>query len=234
MGTTLRVGSVLITGADSDPGMAITFHASAPIGQAGIAVYDFLNSPIWGTYNSSNPVNRVFGDYWRGSNTNSATVGPYGRNVSSLFGTANTMNPAGMTFPTGKGDNSRGPRITGGSGIPGVFAAVVGDIWFRSDTPGTANQMAYQCTTASTAARTVSGATWSGGTATITTSAAHGFTATTQKVIIYEVTPSGYNGEYVIASTPTSTTFTVAIAGDPGAFSSGGLAVNGGAWTARL
>ena len=60
-----------------------------------------------------------------------------------------------------------------------------------------------------TAAQIVSpsGATESGTTVTITTTAAHGFVAG-QTVLISGVSVSGYNGTFTIASVPSSTTFT--------------------------
>jgi len=48
-----------------------------------------------------------------------------------------------------------------------------------------------------------------GTTTTVTTTVAHGFSASSS-VVISGVTPSGFNGTYTIASTPTTTTFTYA------------------------
>lgn len=58
-------------------------------------------------------------------------------------------------------------------------------------------------------------ATWSGGVATYTTTTAHGYAAG-QFVIVTNNTPTAYNGYFVIASVPTSTTFTVAMVSNPG------------------
>lgn len=71
--------------------------------------------------------------------------------------------------------------------------------------------------------RTISTATESGTTVTITTSAAHGF-STNQTVIIAGVGDSRYTGTFTITSTPTTTTFTYTnpVTGLPG--SSGGTA----------
>lgn len=66
-----------------------------------------------------------------------------------------------------------------------------------------------------TSGKTITAASWSGGVATYTTSASHGFAIGT-RVSISGMTPSGYNGYYSVASIPTSTTFTVAIASNPG------------------
>ena len=66
----------------------------------------------------------------------------------------------------------------------------------------------------------VASATWSGGTATINTSAAHGLT-TGDYVEINGVTPSGYNVRGVATVSDTDT-FTIAIGSDPGSYTSGG------------
>ena len=55
----------------------------------------------------------------------------------------------------------------------------------------------------------ISTATESGGTATITTASAHGY-AVGDSVIISGVSVAGYNGTFVVATVPTSTTFTYA------------------------
>jgi len=60
----------------------------------------------------------------------------------------------------------------------------------------------------------------SGTTATWTSSAAHGLVVG-QRVVITGANQSAYNGTYVIASVPTSTTFTYTMASDPGASATG-------------
>jgi len=62
--------------------------------------------------------------------------------------------------------------------------------------------------------KTLTAATWATGVATFTTSTVHNYTVG-QYTTISGVTPAGYNGYFYIASTPTTTTFTVAIAADP-------------------
>jgi hypothetical protein len=62
---------------------------------------------------------------------------------------------------------------------------------------------------------TSTSATWAAGVATYTTTSPHGFTGGfTLKITGFS--PAGYNGIFVISSTPTTTTFTVPIAVDPG------------------
>lgn len=70
---------------------------------------------------------------------------------------------------------------------------------------------------------TITGATWSGGVATYTTSANHTL-AVGDKTVIAGITPTGYNvaAGAIVLSVPTTTSFTVAIASDPGAYTSGG------------
>lgn len=59
------------------------------------------------------------------------------------------------------------------------------------------------------------------GTVTVTTSSAHNLTAAS-KVIITGVVPSAYNGIFTVATAPTTTTFTYALAGTPGAVTTQG------------
>lgn len=69
-------------------------------------------------------------------------------------------------------------------------------------------------TTISTVA--ITNATWSAGVTTYTTATDHGYTVG-QQIVISDMIPTAYNGGYMaVASTPTSTTFTVAMASDPG------------------
>ena len=69
----------------------------------------------------------------------------------------------------------------------------------------------------------ISSATWAGGVATFNTSTAHTL-AVGDKTVIASVTPSGYNipAGAIVLSVPTTTQFTVAMAADPGAYTSGG------------
>jgi|GEM_PF-5346322 len=62
---------------------------------------------------------------------------------------------------------------------------------------------------------TVSGVAWASGIATVTVANAHGYAAG-NSVTLAGFVPTGYNGSYVILTTPTSTTFTVALAANPG------------------
>lgn len=68
--------------------------------------------------------------------------------------------------------------------------------------------------------KTITNASWAASVSTFTITA-HGYT-TGAIVQIEGVTPSGYNGIYKVASTPTADTFTVADSVDPGAYTSGG------------
>lgn len=77
---------------------------------------------------------------------------------------------------------------------------------YGSPTAASANQVS--------ASKTITAASWSGGVATFTTSTSHGY-AVGNNVSILSMTPSAYNGYYVVQSV-TSTTFTVNITSDPG------------------
>ena len=69
----------------------------------------------------------------------------------------------------------------------------------------------------------ITGATWAGGIATLTTSAPHGLVVSpTPSVLVSGVTPSAYNGTYV-ATVLNSTQFQVSIANNPGTFVSTGM-----------
>lgn len=67
---------------------------------------------------------------------------------------------------------------------------------------------------------TVSNATWSGGTATVTFSGSNTLAAG-DTVVVASVNPSGYNGTYTVTSA-TTTTVSYAVAVNPGAYVSGG------------
>jgi hypothetical protein len=69
----------------------------------------------------------------------------------------------------------------------------------------------------------ITSASWAAGIATFGTSANHTL-AVGDKTVIAGITPSGYNvaAGAIVLSVPTTTSFTVAIASDPGAYTSGG------------
>lgn len=71
--------------------------------------------------------------------------------------------------------------------------------------------------------RSVSGITRVGTTATATTTTNHGLTASTDYVTVMGSTIFQYNGTFLVASTPTTTTFTYTIPNDPGASAAGTL-----------
>ena len=69
----------------------------------------------------------------------------------------------------------------------------------------------------------ISSATWAGGIATFNTAADHTL-AVGDKTVIAGVTPTGWNipAGAIVLSVPTTTQFTVALAADPGTYSTGG------------
>ena len=68
---------------------------------------------------------------------------------------------------------------------------------------------------------TITGATWSAGVATYTTSAPHTL-AVADKTVVSGITPSGWNTTAIVSAVGSSTTFSVPMAVDPGAYTSGG------------
>jgi hypothetical protein len=76
----------------------------------------------------------------------------------------------------------------------------------------------YKCSQTQT--KTISAATWVSNVATFTTSVAHNLVIG-NSVVIAGVSPAGYNNTYVVVGV-TSTTFTVSLLSDPGAFISSG------------
>jgi len=78
-------------------------------------------------------------------------------------------------------------------------------------------------TSCSETAVTITSASWAAGIATYGTSAVHTL-AVGDKTVIAGITPTGYNvaAGAIVLSVPTTTSFTVAIASDPGAYTSGG------------
>lgn len=88
-------------------------------------------------------------------------------------------------------------------------------------------------------ATATTGTSWAAQVATFTTTANHGFEIG-NTIVVTGATPVGYNGTYTILSTPTTTSFTVAMVSAPGAWTSGGTitrtvyAVYLGAWATLI
>jgi len=80
---------------------------------------------------------------------------------------------------------------------------------FTVDTPQTYNPYLGQYV--------ISAASWSAGVVTITTAINHGFVVGTQ-IRIQNANPSGYNGNYAVATVISATQFTIAIVSNPGTF----------------
>lgn len=68
----------------------------------------------------------------------------------------------------------------------------------------------------------ITGASWASGMLTLTTATAHGLSVS-EVVTIAGVLPAAANGSYMIQTVPSSSQFTVSVAKDPGAYSSGGI-----------
>lgn len=141
----------------------------------------------------------------------------HGAGTNVLTGTAgDTSNQTGTRYGKWNSDNTFNyldgngtfPENEGGPIVHGISNATF-------QTLPTCNQM----TIAS------NGATESGTTVTITTTAAHGF-KTGQEVQVLNVPVSGYNGQFAITGTPTTTTFTYTATKSALAASGGGAAQN--------
>lgn len=110
--------------------------------------------------------------------------------------------------------------------------------------PGTAVVTTARCvkqwkiSQAQTATATT-GTAWAAQVATFTTTAVHGFEIG-NRVVVSGASPAGYNGTFTILDTPTTTSFTVAMASDPGTWTSGGTitrtvyAIYLGAWATLI
>lgn len=77
------------------------------------------------------------------------------------------------------------------------------------------------------AAETITGITWAAGVATVTTSAAHGYVVGDDVTLSGQV-PSGYSGTQTILTVPSTTTFTYALAVNPGTETTPGIINAGG------
>lgn len=125
-------------------------------------------------------------------------------------GTATVTTSAPHGFPN---NQSVVVSDTGPLGYKGTYTATVTD----------ATHFTYPLTTDPGAypyVATVAAATWAGGIATITTSAAHGL-STGLRVSVSNVSPSAWNGTYVVTVID-ATHFSHALASNPGAYASGG------------
>ena len=78
-----------------------------------------------------------------------------------------------------------------------------------------------------TAQETITGITWAAGVATVTTSVPHGYVVGND-VTISGAIPIGYNGTYTISTVPTTTTYTYALATNPGTNTTPGVVAAGG------
>ena len=205
-GTTLKYtssGAVTGTGGTATGATALTSSATAT----------YLNdSTVYQIATSS------------GVTVNGSTVTVTTNGTSTDFQVGEEVTIAGTTG----GTNINGTfAITGVSGATFTYTST-GAVAPTSTTNSTAtgwnaNNTIYLPTAVSAA--TISNASWNVGTdlVTVTTSAAHNLQAG-QLVTIAGVTPSSYNGTFVILSVPTSTTFTYGLLADPGTYTSGGTA----------
>lgn len=108
---------------------------------------------------------------------------------------------------------------------------IIGHTAFRAELPALVGP--------TTITRTLSAGTWSGGTMTITTTTVHKLAAG-DTIVISATVPVLFNGTFVIATVPSTTTATYKMPTTPGAWSSGGtvtvpyLEVTAGSWSANF
>lgn len=142
---------------------------------------------------------------------------------------------AGKDDATGSGPTTATTGwLVGGSGVSGgATTAAVRSGWFvKRATTDAESDLVITSSDADTwsiiamsirgagPSKIITNASWAASVSTFTITG-HGYT-TGAIVQIEDVTPSGYNGIYKVASTPTADTFTVADAVDPGTYTSGG------------
>ena len=143
--TVLKKGSTLTSGGsvgDTQAAVQCKFSSAATNGQNALALTDYLNAPIFAAAKASNGQDGVYGD----------KLTAFSHGVSYGCRIDGTRNPAPFQFV--EGGTAYGMRVWSGSGAPGSStvggAASVGDLYLRTDTPTTANQRIYTCTTAGT------------------------------------------------------------------------------------
>ena len=138
--------STLLTGTTSTTGLTLKQNASAPAGQVMLRMLDTDGTTAYAEI------------------TNGLDFASYGMHVgaSGTVFAVTTMRLDGtqtipcLRFPDGTGAGARWYSGTGAPGSSTVGTAAVGDLYFRRDTPSTANQRLYICTVAG------SPGTWSG------------------------------------------------------------------------
>jgi hypothetical protein len=154
------------------------------------------------------------------------TTGPYG--IVFAVATAEAQCAVDlkiqMTIAAGsspiRGSNFLGEASSGvltvDSLIPGIgndpWLIETGQIFSPNEAPFTPTTITGQLTQKTISNSSLS---WSGGTVTVTTAAPHPF-VNGNSVTISGVTPSGYNGTFLVASHPDSTHLTYALVSDPG------------------
>jgi hypothetical protein len=125
-----------------------------------------------------------------------------------------TINQASSS--TTLGVVSNGQTLSSGASIAtGQSITLTATVSVPSGTAATGTVTFFNGSTpVGTTVRTISAASWASNVATVTTSAAHGYSVG-QTVQVTGMTPSGYNGIFTITAT-TSTTFSYALTTNPG------------------
>lgn len=92
-------------------------------------------------------LSQVFPDYLTGALVVQGTLNSQGGTSSGPVSAASVSTTGGHQLGNG---TVAGPTLWGGSGVPAGTLGAIGDYYFRSDTPGTANQRLYVKTAAGT------------------------------------------------------------------------------------
>jgi hypothetical protein len=166
-----------------------------------------------GTVPTATPVALLSAASWAGGTVTATSLGPHG------FASGNNVYVADVTA----------------TNYQGTYAVTATDATHFTY-PLAANPGTYLQGSSATLTATTSSASWAGGVVTMNTSAAHGLVPG-DYVSVTGISPVGYNGVYVVATTPSVTSLTYALASNPGAYSSGGnitrtLSITSANWSA--
>lgn len=147
---------------------------------------------------TATPVALLSAASWAGGTVTATSLGPHG------FTTSNYVDVSDITATTYEGTYA----VTATDATHFTYALA-------------ANPGSYVQGTTAIRTVTASSASWLGGVVTMNTSVAHGL-AVGDHVSVTGVNPVGYNGIYLVASTPNATRITYAQASNPGGYTSGG------------
>ena len=190
-------------------GEPVTIYQLTPSGYDG--TFNVASTPNANTFtvSMSNPGAEAINGGTVGLSGGSTTVSIASGSWSGGVETLTTSAPHGLSTGNTVVVASTDPAALDGTYVATVTSGTTLTIPLAVD-PGT-----YVAASGYAGALAISGITWSGGVATVTTAATHGITTTGVQVVISNASPSGYNGTYWATVTGTNT-FTVPISVNPG------------------